>query len=132
MTYVTYEKRVISYLIDFLIAFAVACILTFVGNIHLTFHFIKYVHETIVLTSICYLVISIISLLLFKGATIGRLIVRLKLVDVDDSEIRFGQIIIRSLMECLIGFGFMNLVYQILYHSKDSIFDRATHTKIKF
>ena len=131
MTYITYEKRILSYFLDFAIAFTISAIFTFVYNFTLDIPITKYVHSILVLTSIIYFVLSVFFLSITKGKTLGRMMTSLKLVDVDDSQLKFFQIVIRSLLECFIGFGVINLIYQVLYRSKDSFFDRATHTKIK-
>lgn len=132
MDYINYEKRIFSYIIDFVIAFLVALLLSVKVGISFDFALVTFVDSVQILTMICYFGISLIFLLFFNGRTIGRMIMRIKIVDFNDGKLTFAQIFIRSLLESFIIMGAINVVYQLLYHGQHSFFDKACNTKIKY
>jgi len=124
-----FEKRLMAYILDYSIAFAISLGIVITYSISFPSGFLEFVDITLVLSSVIYFIGTFIGYALLNGTTIGKLIFRIRVVNKNDySRIKIGASFFRAAMQSVLVIAVLNVIYQLVYRSSESIFDDATRT----
>jgi len=129
-----YEKRVIAYFIDLMVAF-LPCLAIGI-NIYLDVPLTQnipiyfYVLGVQFATYILFVLLSIFFVMVSNGYTLGALIFGIRAVHLDRSRITFRDAIIRSITIGVLPMVLVNAIYMITIHTERTIFDRITETVV--
>lgn len=126
-----FEKRFLAYFTDVLFALILSLIAIYVLKIKLPFlnYFLYFFTTPQIYTVIFYFIYILICFLFFKGVSIGGIIFNVRVVSENDSKMRVGQIIMRSLLQSLFPLAIFNIAYMLLYRTQISVFDACTNSK---
>lgn len=129
MQIAVFEKRLMAYIVDYSIAFAISLGIVISYSLSFPAGFLEFVDITLVLSAAVYFVLSFIGYMLFNGTTIGKLIFRIRVVNKKDyTRISIGTSFFRAAMQSVIVIAILNVIYQLIYRSSESIFDDSTNT----
>ncbi|MFA5421552.1 MAG: RDD family protein [Bacilli bacterium] len=129
-----YEKRVIAYLIDLLIAFAPPLVVAFLLYFHLPdgpsvpLYFYFLVVE--IATYLLYIVFTFIFSMISRGFTLGSLIMGIKIMHPNRLPVTAREAFIRGVTIGLLPMVIVNAIYMISIHTERTIFDRITETVV--
>lgn len=124
-----FNKRVLSYLIDFLITFGIGgglSSLLFIYASHISWYFLMIL--TFVICYATYLLVNIPVMYFSKGRSLGALIFGIKTVTKDNKTISLRNIWIKQLYLGLVPFVIANAIYMLVVHTEQTLFDRITNT----
>ncbi|MCQ2792244.1 MAG: RDD family protein, partial [Bacilli bacterium] len=123
-----FNKRALSYLIDFLLTFGIGVALSIPLFIYTE---IPWYFSIILLMIICYLtylLIHVTTMLLSRGRTLGAAIFGIKTVTKDNKPISGRNVWIKELYLGLLPFVIANAIYMLIIHTEQTLFDRITNS----
>lgn len=129
-----YEKRVISYLIDLLVAFLPALGLYIFLSIYISrtmgidipSYFFALAAQ--LLTYVFYIIVNFFFLLFSKGYTLGMLIIGTKVIHVSKRPPNVREIFLKTISIGLVPLVIANVIYMLVVHTEKTIFDRISET----
>lgn len=126
-----FEKRLIAYFIDFIIPI----ILAFFSYVFLWDEFIifSYLSFFIWLELLSFFYFSLINVFLSfitNGRTIGNLIARIKMVNLNAGRITLRQCLLKYLPLSLVPLTIINAFYMLIVHTETTIFDNLSKTSM--
>lgn len=128
MEFARFNKRVFSYLVDFVFAFglgaAFGCLLFIFTSIPWYFSLLI----TFLFCYIAYLLINVPIMHFSSGRSIGAFIFGIRTVNQNNEPISLHNIWIKNLYLGLIPFVLANAIYMIIVHTEQTLFDRITDT----
>lgn len=130
MKVVRFDRRVIAYIIDFIISMALSF-----GVFYFIYKFsqlpiLSYFYILTVLFQI--LIYSFINtlMLFFSGTTIGSAIMRIKVIPLHKEKLTFRICLIRCLSLSVFVATLINALYMLTVHTEMTIFDRLSQTMV--
>lgn len=129
-----YEKRIIAYLIDLLIAFIPPLVLGIViyfqipfnTNIPIYFYFLAVELATYLL----FIIFTFLFLMISKGFTLGSLFMGIKIMHPNRVPLTAREALLRGVTIGVLPMVLVNAVYMISVHTERTIFDRITETVV--
>lgn len=121
-----FEKRIISYLIDFVIPLLLAVYLSFRILEKNSAPWLEYVLLIEVLAASIYTFINTIFMALTHGLTLGTLIVKTKITPLNSKNMHIRRILIRNVGMAVLPMVFVNIFFMLTVHTERSIFDRLS------
>lgn len=123
-----FNKRVLSYLVDFLISFGIGagCAVPLFMFTKLPWYFIIMID--CVICYAVYLLINVPVMYFSKGRSFGAFIFGIKTVTKENSTISSRNIWVKQLYLGLIPFVIANAIYMLVVHTEQTLFDRITNT----
>lgn len=127
-------RRIISYVFDMALSFAIALTLVILGSIfikgfaNLGIFYIVIIF--FVLLWITYVFIFTFWLFLSNGRTLGMLIFGLRVVHKDISRLKFGDCLARSASEGVLIFIVIDLFFVLITNTERTSFDRISNTYV--
>lgn len=129
-----YEKRVIAYLIDLLVAFVPALglfiFLYFFFEPKLTTSIPSYFFALAaeLLTYLFYVFLNFFFLVFSKGYTLGMLIIGTKVIHLSKRPPTVREIFLKTISIGLFPMVIVNVIYMLIVHTEKTIFDRISET----
>lgn len=127
-----YEKRLIAYLIDFLVAlipaFASFITLYFYLKPIVTIPAYFYALAAQLFTYIFYFIFTFLFLIISKGYTLGMLIIGTKVIHTSKRPPNARESFLRSISLGLLPMVIVNIGYMLIVHTEKTIFDRLSET----
>lgn len=123
-----FEKRVLSYIIDFIIPVLISCVILYFLSKYYNFPWITYAIIGEILMAIFYFLINTLCMLLIKGRSLGMIICKTKVASLNSDKITTRQIILRNMSLAIIPMALVNIFFMLTVHTERSIFDRISNT----
>lgn len=129
-----YEKRLIAYLIDLLLAFIPPLVLAIIlysripANINPPFYF--YVLAVELATYLLFIILSFFILVISRGFTIGAFIMGIKVIHPNRVPLTGREAFLRSVTIGVLPMVLANAIYMIIVHTERTVFDRITETVV--
>ena len=124
------ERRFLAYIIDYGIALAVALTLVTIFSLSWSASVFYYFYMLALVTSAILFIYYFLFYLFTGGLSIGKMIFNIRAVGIKRKRLNIYQAIMRAALQSLIPVAFLNVLYQLFWHSQTSFFDQATDTKI--
>lgn len=125
-----FDKRIIAYCIDMIIAvaagIATSVILAINTNWSIPWYFLILIGQTTGYFVYCLFVIC--ALCWTNGFTLGGVILGIRSIHLDRKRISVGDAIVKGVTLGIIPMAFVNAVYMLVIHTEKTIFDRLTDT----
>ncbi len=129
-----YEKRVIAYLIDLVVAFAPAfasaLILYFMYQSSFNLPIYFYVLAVELATYLVFIIFTFLFLVISKGFTFGSLILGIKVMHPNRLPLTARDAFLRGVTIGVLPLVLVNAIYMISVHTERTIFDRMTETVV--
>lgn len=125
-----YEKRIISFVLDEIVALIPALIIGLIMYFGLNFrsHFLAYATIFVFVWYAFYIIINTLYLTFSNGFTLGSHLTRTRVVHRSKKKIGFSDSFIRSIMIGILPMVIINAFYMITRHTELTAFDRITDT----
>ena len=129
-----YEKRIIAYLIDLILAFAqplAAAIVVYFRlppNFDLPLYF--YFLGVEIASYLLFIIFSFFFIIISKGFTFGSLIMGIKIMHPNRIPLTARDAFLRGVTIGVLPMVFVNAVYMLAIHTERTIFDRITETVV--
>lgn len=129
-----YEKRVIAYLIDLVLALAAPCTFAIIlyiqrpGDFNLPIYF--YFLGIELAAYIIYNFLTFFFLVISRGFTFGSLIVGIKVIHPNRAPLRGREAFLRGVTIGVLPLVLVNAIYMLVIHTERTIFDRMTETVV--
>ncbi|MFA5283250.1 MAG: RDD family protein [Bacilli bacterium] len=125
-----FDKRIIAYCIDMLIAaaagVATSVLLAINTDWSIPWYFLILIGQTIGYFIYCLFVIC--ALHWTNGFTLGGAILGIKSIHLDRKKISVGDAIVKGVTLGIIPMAIVNAIYMLVIHTEKTIFDRLTDT----
>ena len=124
-----YEKRILSYLIDFILPLTMSILIYYFWLIKIiNLKDVSFILTIVIVSPILFFIVNVILMRITNGYTIGNFIFGIKTIASDQERIR--------LKHCLIKYAFLsfpicillNAIYMLVVHSQITIFDTISNT----
>ncbi len=129
-----YEKRIIAYLIDLILAFApplAAAIVVYLRlppNFDLPLYF--YFLGVEIASYLLFIIFSFFFIIISKGFTFGSLIMGIKIMHPNRIPLTARDAFLRGVTIGVLPMVLANAVYMLAIHTERTIFDRITETVV--
>ncbi|MCQ2794512.1 MAG: RDD family protein [Bacilli bacterium] len=122
------KKRILSYLIDFVlpIALGIATTTLLIMRANFPWYFAMLIGAGA--CYLLYLLLNTIFLCSTHGYTFGSLIFAIKTVTLQGEDISWRIALVKNLYLGLIPFAIVNAVYMLVVHTERTVFDKITDT----
>lgn len=130
MNDVRFERRLIAYLIDYTVSLLLSIGLYFLLKIYIDFIFFDAFFYIFVIKVLIYTLINSFLLKVFKGKTIGGIFMKTRVISLKHSNIRFKDILIRTLEMSIEPLLLLNAGYMLFKHTDRTIFDILSSTSV--
>ncbi|MCQ2795634.1 MAG: RDD family protein [Bacilli bacterium] len=123
-----FNKRVFSYLVDFLISIGIGagCSVPLFMFAVLPWYFSMMI--SFLICYVVYLLINVPVMYFSKGRSFGAFIFGIKTVTKENGTISSRNIWVKQLYLGLIPFVVANAIYMLVVHTEQTLFDRITNT----
>ena len=126
------ERRFLAYIIDYGIALAIALTLVTIYSFSWSASVFYYFYMLALVTAAILFIYYFLFYLFTGGLSIGKMIFNIRAISIKDRRLNFYQSFMRAALQSLLPIAFLNMLYQLFWHSQASFFDRATDTKIVY
>lgn len=131
MNVMLHEKRFLATLIDAGIGILLSFFLSLLFNMFFNVKFMNFDYYYGIVFVITMFLYQFISMLLFKGQTLGLYLMSLKLLSNDWEKVSLKQNILRSVSISIPILFVINLLYMFIYRTKSTtLFDEISDTMI--
>lgn len=130
MRILKFEKRILAYLLDFILPVLLTVVLYFFYLRTLNWPWVRTLFVLEIIASTLYTIINTLFCYFSKGKTIGGFIVNARVVPMQNMPITFANSFIRYLSLSVIPFVLVNIFFMLSVHTERSIFDRLSDTVI--
>ncbi len=130
MDIVGFERRVISFIIDAVIALGFGTIIYFLLSQRVNMDFLTLPLWLMIFEIVIYAIFNTFFLWTFNGISIGQFIVRSRVLRFDGKRMTFRDSAIRAVLLSIPMMVVLNAIYMIVQHTEISIFDQLTNSKI--
>lgn len=130
MNIARYERRIIAYLIDFLLAYGLSIAIYFVVLQFYSWPVLSQYWWIELIGTILFVIGYGFGQVLFHGVTLGSFFCKTRVVKINNEPLRYRDAFIRSLTLSLPPMVLINAIYMITVHTERSIFDRLSDTMV--
>ena len=133
MNIMLHEKRFLATLIDAVIGFFLALLLSILFNIILEIEFMNFDYYYLIMFTITMFLYQFFCITILKDKTIGLYLMRLKILSNDWDYVTTKQNVLRSISISIPILFIANLIYMVTYHTKSTtLFDDISDTMVVY
>ena len=125
-----FDKRIIAYLIDMVLAIGsgsyLAVFFATLTNWTMPWYFIILIGQFS--SYFIYCLLTICALHWSNGYTIGSAILGIRTIHQDHSRVSVGDAIVKGVTLGILPMALINAIYMIVVHTEKTVFDRLTNT----